>query len=529
LPRKNLLGRHASLEKERRFGRGEVDDGEYDKFKRGLCMISVLFSTAIAANLRYAEDQAPAIVNPLFGTTMSEARVSELLFGSLYGDNEELAVVPRLASTAELSADRTEMIITLRADLKWTDGTAFTAKDVVFTIKAMKDPGTASTEAGRVAFIKEALVMDDSHVKLIFVRPEATPEARLLFKILPASRFTSTAIKRTDPFRTAPIGTGPYTLLRYNDDNSISFSANPYYDPVPGISQVTLKEVSDKNYQAKLLLYESLEALVRVLPRDLPVLENNKKVELYPYQTNSWWYLGFNLSRFPDVRVRQAISSLMDISRLLAPIGTGDLLTGPFVKSSPYYNHEIPAPKKDTTAAETLLTEAGYTKVNGAWSQGGRPLSLKITANQSLESAQEVVINMQSQLQSQGLAVSVEFLDEAAWKSRIWSARDFELILSQWSFDRNEDVREQFYTRGTRNFTGYSNPAVDVLLDTARDAVDPAVRKSTLRQVHAQIHNDYPMIFLWTLDNYAAISTRVKNVLVHPFYFFTWLPSWQLK
>ena len=88
-----------------------------------------------------------------------------------------------------------------------------------------------------------------------------------------------------------------------------------------------------KSYQAKLLLYESLESLVRVLPRDLAVLQNNRKVELYPYQTNSWWYLGFNLKRHPfdDARVRTALAELVDVDALLDPIGTGETLTGPFV------------------------------------------------------------------------------------------------------------------------------------------------------------------------------------------------------
>ncbi|HNC99603.1 MAG TPA: hypothetical protein PKW90_25970, partial [Myxococcota bacterium] len=63
----------------------------------------------------------------------------------------------------------------------------------------------------------------------------------------------------------------------------------------------------------------------------------------------------------------------------------------------------------------------------------------------------------------------------------------------------------------------------------ARDAADPAVRKQALRQLHARVATDMPMVFLWTLDSYAAISTKVRNVLVHPFYFFTYVQSWQMR
>lgn len=494
-------------------------------------VFGLLALPAIASNLRYAEDQAPAIVNPLFGSTMVEARVNELMFEGLYTDDQNLATVPQLAQAAEMSSDRLEMVITLRNDVKWQDGQRFEADDVVFTIKAMKDAGTASTEAGRVSWIKDVVALDANHVKLTFHRPEAQPEEKLLFKILPAHRFNSTTVKRTDTFRSDPIGTGPYSLVKYNQDNSISFSANPEHEPAAQIPEITLREVSDKNYQAKLLLYESLEALVRVLPRDLASLQNNRKVDLYPYQTNSWWYMGFNLSRAPfnDPNVRLALAHLIDTDALLAPVGTGELLSGPFVKSSPYYNHSVSAWSHNEDKAASYLTAAGYSRQGNSWVRNGTPLALKITAHQALESAQEVTINLQSQLQSAGIQVAVEFLDEAVWKSRIWNNRDFEVLLSQWSFDRNEDIREQFHSAGTRNFVSYQNPAVDQLLDQARDAVDPQVRKASLREVHQKIHDDLPVMVLWTLDSYAAMSAQVRDVVIHPFYFFTWVHQWSMK
>lgn len=497
----------------------------------GLLLLALAAPAAIAANLRYAEDQAPAILNPLFGSTMTEARANELMFEGLYAENKELVSVPQLAASAEMSPDKTEMTITLAPDRVWQDGQPVTAADVVFTVQAMQDRTTASTEAGRAAFIKEVKAIDPGTVWLKFVRPEMRPEDKLLFKILPAHKFTSTQVKRSDPFRNAPVGSGPYTLVKFNEDNSLTFAANPDHARAVPIGNVTAREVSDKNYQAKLLLYESLEALVRVLPRDLAVLQNNRKVELYPYQTNSWWYLGFNLKRAPfdKAPVRQAIAQMVDVDALLAPVGTGDVLSGPFVKSSPYYNHEVTPWAYDTNAASAALQAAGYTRAGEAWVKDGKPLTLTVAAHKSLESAQEVAINLQSQLKAAGVKAEVEFLDDATWKSRVWSARDFDLVLSQWTFDRNEDIREQFYSTGSRNFVGYSNTEVDRLLDAARDTLDPYVRKSSLRSAHQVIHKDSPMVFLWTLDSYAAVSVRVKNVTVHPFYFFTWVTDWQMK
>ena len=486
---------------------------------------------AVAGGLRYAEDQAPGILNPLFSTTMSETRANELLFESLYTDDLELATTPALAESSELSDDRLSLVVSLRSDVNWHDGTPFTADDVVFTIKAMQDKGTASSEFGRVAHIADAIATDIHTVTLKFNRPESRPEDKLFFKILPRHAFSTTAVKRTDPFRTNPVGTGPWSLSQFNDDNSVTFTAHSAYRDAAGISEVTMREVADKNYQAKLVLYESLEALVRVLPRDLAMLQNNRKVELYPYQTNSWWYIGYNVARAPfsDPGVRHAITQLIDVGSLLGPVGTGELLSGPFVPSSPYYNHDVPIPMQDSYSGETALQSAGWTREGDEWKKGDERLQLDLVANQALESAQEVAVNLQSQLQTAGIKVNVEFLDDAAWKSRVWREKNFDLILSQWTFDRNEDIREQFHSAGTRNFTSYKNPSVDSMLDKARDATDPFARKAALRDVHRVVATDQPMLFLWTLDSYAAVSIRVRNVVVHPFTFFSFAPRWQLK
>lgn len=495
-------------------------------------LLLLLSTQASAQTFRYAEDQAPGIVNPLFSTTMSEARVAELLFDSLYSDDQELATTPELVQSDELSADGLSLTLRLRSDITWHDGSPLSADDVAFTIGAMKDPGTLSTEAGRVAWIESVQVDGPLALTLRFTEPQMAPQDKLTFKILPAHAFSGTQVSRGDSFKTRPVGTGPYKLIRYNDDNSITFQANP--DNRGGqarIGEIVMREVSDKSYQAKLLLYQSLEGLVRVLPRDLAVLQNNRDIELYPYQTNSWWYVGFNQERAPfdDVRVRSALSYLVDVNALLAPIGTGEVLSGPFVRSSPYYNHKVASRDYDEGQAAALLEDAGFVREAGMWSRDGEPLTLTLSAHRTLESAQEVVINLQSQLRSGGVQVEVDFLDEAEWKAKVWRERDYDLVLSQWSFDRNEDIREQLHSSGARNFGGYNNPEVDALLDEARSTRDPHVKKASLRQVHALVAQDTPMIFLWTLDSYSALSTKVEDVVIHPFYFFTWVRQWHMK
>jgi len=489
-------------------------------------------TTVFAGPLRYAEDRAPGIVNPLFATSMSEARINELIFDGLFVDNEELRSVPRLVKSFTVSEDRKSMTIELRTDVRWHDGQTLKAADVVFTIEAMKDRGTASSEAARAAWIASATETGSSTVELTFVDPEFAPQDKLHFKILPSHLFSGPTVARSHSFRTRPVGTGPWVLTSFNDDNSITMQHNSMYPGNSSLDGVSMREVSDKNYQSKLLVYESLDALVWVLPRDLAALQNDRKVELHPYQTNSWWYLGFNLrdARFKEPAVREALSMMVDIPSLLAPVGTGSTLTGPYVRSSPYYNHDTKDYDYDPDRAAELLAQAGYTFNGRHWmGPDGKALAIRLATQSNLETAQDVMINMQSQLQNRGIQVEPEFLGIAEWKKRVWAERDFDLVLSQWTFDRNEDIYDQFHSTGSRNFVAYQNAEVDRLLDEARLAGDPQQKKALLRQVHQAIRDDNPMLFLWTLDNYSAMSVKVKNVVVHPFYFFTWATDWSLN
>jgi len=487
-------------------------------------------TSAEAAPFRYIEDRAPAIIDPLFTTTMGEARLQELVFDGLYTDDRNLRSTPLLAKSIRVADDGLSAEVTLRSDVRWHDGQPFTADDVVFTIQAMQDPGTLSPEGARVAWITNAEAIGSHAVRLTFDRPQPNPADRLYFKILPAHVFKGTAVRRDDPFHTRPIGTGPFRIERFETDHSISLSAAEGSSrTADSLTEVVMREVSDKSYQAKLILYESVEALVRVLPRDLAILQADRNIELYPYQTNSWWYVGFNQRAAPwdDTRVREALSLLIDSRGLLSPVGTGEPVSGPYVPSSPYYNHDVPVRQRDPARASALLQEAGYSRDGGTWSKAGKPLTVRLVSPKGLESAQEVAINLQSMLQGAGVQVdNPRFVDEAEWKRRVWREQEFELVLSQWSFDRTEDVRQQFHSSGTRNFGAYANPEVDRLLDEARDTLDPQAKKTALREVHKLVAADTPMIFLWTLDSYSAVRSDIRNVAIHPFYFFTWISEW---
>ena len=82
---------------------------------------------------------------------MSEARINELIFEGLFADDPELQSRPQLASSFTVAEDGGSMILNIRKDVRWHDGTPFTAEDVRFSIEVYTDKATASPERGRVS------------------------------------------------------------------------------------------------------------------------------------------------------------------------------------------------------------------------------------------------------------------------------------------------------------------------------------------------------------------------------------------
>ena len=84
----------------------------------------------------------------------------------------------------------------------------------------------------------------DLQVQFTFEQVEVAPQDKLFFKILPAHLFRGSVIRRGDAFRTQPIGTGPYKLVSYNEDNSITFARNADFRDTVGVRELVMRELS---------------------------------------------------------------------------------------------------------------------------------------------------------------------------------------------------------------------------------------------------------------------------------------------
>lgn len=503
----------------------------------GLLGLGLLMSPARAGQtLRVAEDRLPRSFNPLYADSLVDIRLTSLLFAGLFQEDRFHKVQPELAADIVLDPEKPNtFLVTLKPRLKWHNYQPVTSEDVKFTIETLLNPKVASPLADQVADIESVETRGAQQLRITF--RHATPEpARLLtFPILPAQSLRVAPMSRTHAFRLRPLGAGPYAMDTFDTRGNINLSRHvAYVGGTPIIPNVQLLEMRDKQIQMEALRFGNLEVVVRVLPRDLPDLERQRKLELRPYQTNNWWYLAFNLRKSPwsDPNIRQALGALIDVDRLLEPLGGGERVTGPFVPSSPFYNHseQVPKLKPDLSLATRLLNAAGYTRQPGGfWTRQGVPLSLKLALERDQPVAREVSINLEGQLKRAGIDVTLQALSPAEWEEQVLNAHTFDVSLSQWSFDRSEDIFEQFHSTGRLNYGGYRHVRVDQLLERARREIDPSARRQCNQEVHRLLAEQKPYLFLWTLTQYAAFSAEVQDVSIDPFTFYSQVHRWKMS
>ncbi|RMG97407.1 MAG: hypothetical protein D6708_01520 [Candidatus Dadabacteria bacterium] len=505
--------------------------------RRSLVALAMVGLSAVGwAGMRYAESTPPSTLNPLLARDMPSVRASELVYEGLITPPDAGEVKPLLAESWDLSPDGTTVTFHLKRGVRWHDGTPFTARDVVFTVEAGKDPANASPLRSQFAAFASVEALDDATVRFRLARPSANPILLFDFRILPAHRFSGTALGAGDP---QAVGTGPFRFDEWSAAGELRFVANPEYhrSGQPGLRQVEAAPVPDDNIRNELLRYGAVDLVPVVRPRDIPVLEELSGVRLYPYSTLSYAFVGLNFRNpvLADVRVRRAMARGIDRQAMLKAHygGRGVVISGPFPPSSWAYNFDVKPWPHEPDAAARLLEEAGLVDADGdgVREKDGEPVRLRLVSLATDEAQKAVVLDLQQQLRRLGFGVDVKFLEPAAWRKAVFQDHAFDLVLAEWTFDHSVNIYSLFHSAeagpGRNNLGAYANPEVDRLLEQSRRAPNSEVLRAVYGELHRVLHDDLPYLFLWSLSRYAAVATRIEGVRIHPFYFFSYVGAWK--
>ncbi|MFT4627168.1 MAG: peptide/nickel transport system substrate-binding protein [Myxococcota bacterium] len=504
---------------------------------------------ATGATVSYYEEALPTTMNPLFARTMVDKRSHELVFDRLFYRS---AITNELQSRVVESykKDGNKIEIVLKDGIKWHDNKKFGPDDICFTIDAMLNPKTPSTQAKEY---QETIIGCQSLPKenkaiIEFVKVYHNPRERIAFPVLPAHAFDSTAISPDLDFSSRPIGTGPMKGSKGRREVKFTTFKNQHHDAKIDVLQ--LAEGGDPFVQVRTLLNAGVQGVISVSPNLRSDVAASDDVALKSYDLRSWWFIALNTNSpaLKDARIRQAINQTIDRNQLRElTIGVDpndsnppcEFVSGPFVQSSPYYNRSVKVqPTSNRNKAKELLSAAGATYDAGRWIHGGAPITLRIGMHSPLDAeAKDLLNQVGNQLQAGGFDRQVYKVTNDDWTQKAITGRladQYDALIGKWSFGVVEDVNSMFYTRddgagvGSLNIFNYSDPKVDEILAGYDNAKTDTEAQDAYHDLHAYLAKDLPYIFLWKLDTKSAWRNEVRNNTIAPYFYFTEFDEWKL-
>lgn len=462
--------------------------------------------------------QEPTVFNPLMPRIEVDDGVHFSLFDALFRIDPEGRFQPALAAevpTTEnggISKDGLEWRIKLRDDVKWHDGTPFTAEDVKFTLELVVDPNFRSWRTAGHSLVRNITVV--SPTELTWQMETAfAPYLSILADtfIVPKHVLEPEQDRNTAPFNNAPIGTGPFKWANRVAGDHLELVANPdYYGEGPYVERLVYKYIPDLT-----VLYTQFKSGdIDIIGSQYITPDNfdeakklpGKVVNLVPSATVECIYLNLGRPQFQDPAVRQAIYAALDKPTIIDALYYG--LPTPTESYMPqqsfYYNPDLPKHEYNLERARELLDGAGWKPgSDGIRAKDGVRLSFTNSTTSGNHLREQTQQFIQQSLAEIGIEMSISNLPPAVMWGEYWTKSQFDTVIVGIIFmtGADPDVTSRFHSgaitikggRGANNGQ-YANEEVDTLLEEGGRTFDPEARRAIYNKVQEKIRADLPLL-----------------------------------
>jgi peptide/nickel transport system substrate-binding protein len=494
-------------------------------------VILLLVYPAHGKTLRLVSQYDPSTLDPHAAATVYNARFTVQVYEPLVQRDEKFRHAPALALSWSQPSP-TIWRFSLRAGVKFHDGTPFTADDIVFSIERIQAP--TSQRKSATAGIIAAKRIDDLTVELTTDAPNPIllnqlPELRIMSRAWCIKNNTTrpqdyNAKEETYAVRNAN-GTGPYMLKSYQPDVRTVLVANPsWWGKRGNVDEAHFIVVQSSATRLAALISGEADIMMDPSYQDIDRMRAAPGFKILEGQSIATFFLGMDLARdelidsnvkgrnpFKDVRVRKAIYHAIDIEALKGKVLRGlarpaGLLIGPLIEG---YSAQLDQRLAfDRTRARQLLEEAGY--------PNGFEVTLDCGNNQPAEQVCQAITAMLSQV---GILVRLNIVPIASYFQKL-SRHDTSFYYLGWtggSVEIYQTLRDVVHTitpdgNGRGNQGRYSNAKLDVLIDRLKIETDPERRRTLVNDALTLTVDDLPVVPLFQLVSPWAMRDNVRTI-----------------
>lgn len=214
----------------------------------------------------------PRSLNPLAAATAAERAVYDLVYEGLCRIEADDSVSWQLAENLLFLEGGRQVLVALRQDITFHDGTPLTAGDVAGVMTAILDPASTSTWREGLENVVSVRALNDQVLEILLADPDPWLAWALVFPVIPASFLDA------DPFTPVP-GTGPYAVRLYDPDKGLTLVRQAVSQAEPGLDEILVKAYSDQREAMKALEQDELD-LVLLDGQALPLYSERSSLRL---------------------------------------------------------------------------------------------------------------------------------------------------------------------------------------------------------------------------------------------------------
>lgn len=448
-------------------------------------------------------------LNPAIRTFAWEEALFPLLWNGLTKTDPDGKVVPDLATAWEATADQKTWTFTLRDGVTFSDGSAFTAQDVVDTFHYYLKPDTATQEANKIATVQDVAATDEHTVTFTLSAPNALfPNAIVWVKMLKMSAL--------DTIDKDPIGTGPFTVKEFVPDDHLTLQRNDAYfgDPAP-LDEIKIVTAADAASAASSLASGDLDILWALPLSDVDQYQGSDQISIVlPKSPSQWpsWEMDATSAPFDNVKARQALAYAVDRQQILdaAYYGQGELspTNNPLGTSNPWFSADgLTDYSYDLDKAKALFAEAGVKEGDTLtwWGIGGAYPEWQTSAQILQDSLKQIGINLK-----------IENNDIATWVDAFYPAgKSYPgLIVPNFQSTPVEPAFSINFLLKGRCECNWDDAQFASAYTTAIGEADEAKRHQDWAEVQKIVNEQVPVIVPLQSNVATAVSKKITGVWV---------------
>jgi ABC-type transport system substrate-binding protein len=421
----------------------------------------------------------------------------------------------------------------LRRDVRFHDGHPFDAGDVQFTYRSIMDPASLSPRTSDFEPIERIETPDAHTVRVVYKRLFSPAVNAWTMGILPEHLLDPAAMEREKEerelsqtareafgmrdsrFNRNPVGTGPFRFRGWQTDEVIELHRNDdYWDRPPEYAKYYFRVMPEPLAQEVEFRAGAIDAYAPQ-PHQAARYRDDPRYRTFSAPGLGYTYIGYNNRRplFSDSRVRRALGMAIDIDAIIAYVlyGQGEGTTGPYPRTTEWYDPNVAPLPHDPEGAARLLEQAGWHRNADGWlEKDGKVFEFTLISNNGNLLRKAVLTIAQNSWRQLGVKCSTQVFEWAVFLQDFINPGDFDAVVLGWQMGADPDLFQLWHSSQTGenqlNFVGYRSAEADAVIERIRREYDRPEQVRLARSLHALITRDQPYTFL-----YAPLATRVLD------------------